>query len=137
MNKKSKRLYWRSIFRRVMARYEEVHCRYTATPSMDYERACDPTTGGGFPVGVVKPSTCDFIADVELAARRSLTTTEYVFFQQIFLQRNEDYHKSLLTEWGEEKFTKYKNTVEEKVGRMFKSRKIYPIYKYMAARDLR
>jgi hypothetical protein len=137
MKRKRKQLYWRSVFRRVLAKYEVIHLQYTATPSMNYERALDPTTIGKIPVGVVKPSTCDFVADVELAAKRALSAVEYVFFQQMYLERNEKYQERLLNKWGKDKLLRYQETVEEKVGRMFVSRRIYPMYRYFALKDLR
>lgn len=137
MNKRqNKARYWRSVFRRIVCRYDDVRSTYAAWPAMDYESAIDGY-GQAATYRGIRPTPADFIADVELAAKRALTPLEWVFFKNIYIDKNEGYKTILLEVWGEDKYTGFKHSVQEQVGRMLVQRKIHPFEHYMTSSKYR
>lgn len=105
------------MFHRVVSHYEEVKVTSGTMSCEKFYKHQLAGSGAGTPFvpGVVFVGPEDFIADVEMAAKKILTPDEFVAFK-------------------EGRFTE---RVEERLGREFKRRKIYPLHEYFQPKDLR
>jgi hypothetical protein len=65
------------------------------------------------------PSSLDFFIDVENIVERNLSESDQVLFQEAYLFEN----KNALT-------TKERSAIEQKLGRLFRARKISPVSRY-------
>lgn len=135
---RNKKEFWRSVFRQVMARYEEIK-------SVNGTRSCagfykgltrEGTNGGKFNPKIVTPTASDYICDVELTARRVLNKHEHRFFKLVYLLKDQELTKLLETR-EDNKLIKLKYTVQEKVGLGLIAAKIHPFERYRRSRDLR
>jgi hypothetical protein len=79
----------------------------------------------------------DFLADVELAAKRALNEHEYFYFKTVYLNKNDKFDDEFKATVSEKAYSAMKRTVQEKLGKELQRVKIYPIDSYMASVDLR
>jgi hypothetical protein len=134
--RKNKREYWRMVFRKVMARYDEfVATNGTMSCSQFYKNIEGGGGGSGFNLRVVRVTPTDYICDVELAARRALTPPEHRFFKLVYLTKDEEITK--LADSEDKKINQQKKAVQERVGLAFITAKLYPTARYFKPKDLR
>ncbi len=143
---------WKDVFDAVIEHYQEVKSSNSHLGALNYEEA-GVGTGSGRCTKIVRPSNCDFICDVERAARRALRDNdeELAFFQthysgfstkrpgiyttkdaQIKAVLDESYLPPLDPTKGG-----LNDSVREKVGKILMARRIYPVSRYFASRDVR
>lgn len=120
-----KRLYWRSVFDKVIPQYLEVKSWLGSHQAINYEKALDGSKGSGVAVGVVRVTPIDFVADVELAAKAALSDPEFALFRAEFIDGEGSIPPQI------------KDIIREKVGRMLRTRRIYPVRHYMKSVDTR
>jgi hypothetical protein len=124
-----------------MARYEEyvVSQRYLYSAEQFYDSLeREGVNGNKWNSRIVKVTPSDFVADVELVAKRVLQSpTEYLFFDEVYVKQNEQFHQDLQKRLTEEQYLDLKHSVQEKVGAAFKACKLHPVERYFRAKDLR
>jgi hypothetical protein len=133
--KRNKKELWRSVFRRVMSRYDEIKSVNGTQSCAGFYKslAREGSNGGKFNPKVVVVTASDYICDVEITARRVLTPDEHRFFKLVYLTKDKEV--STLLKNGI--FRELKRTVQEKVGLAFIAAKIHPFERYRKPRDLR
>lgn len=132
--RRNKKELYRSVFRRVMSRYDEIKSvNGTQSCAGFYAGLAREGSGGGFNPKIVAPSASDYICDVEITARRVLDKEEYRFFKLAYISKDEEV-TSLLKDGI---FNKLKRAVQEKVGQGFISAKIHPFERYRKPKDTR
>lgn len=137
--KRNKKEFWRSVFRKTMAYYDELRASHGTNSCEGFYKglAREGTNGGKHNPRVVRTSPSDFICDLELAARRVLSKEEYRFFKLVYLDKDPEIIELLEDKSPDNKFNKLKQSVQEKMGLAFKVRGLYPVAKYHKPRDLR
>jgi hypothetical protein len=135
---RSKRLYYRSVFRRVINHYEEIKAT-NGTNSCDvfYKSLASGATGAKYNSRVIQMSASDLIADVELKAKRVLSIQEYSLWKCVYLNQDKKFETEAKQALGSVRFLEIKHTMQEKLGEAFVRCKIYPIGRYMKPIDLR
>lgn len=137
VNKKAK--YFRSIFRRVFARYDElksVEGTNSCAPFYHHLAHSDEAPGSGNPMSI-KILTSDFIADIELTAKKTLNTPEYKFFRDVYLNKTVDPEQLAADCLSNPSVLAMKCLVQEQLGKAFKAKHIYPVTKYFNGKELR
>jgi hypothetical protein len=133
MGQSSKAKYWRSVFRRVMSRYDELKSVQGTFSCEAFYKRLENGANGSIAPKVVRVLPEDFFADVEIAARRALDDREHQYFAAVYLDKQEGYDDAANEYHG----TALKHSVQEKVGKMLHARKIYPLQRYFRPKDLR
>lgn len=119
----------------VVEMYLEQKRSHGSVGCMDYERALTATGGGGANPRIVRPTISDFICDVEIAARRALTQSEYAVFQRLYVFQ--DWATGELEAEEKHYGLKVVHAIRTKVGELLISRSIYPASRYFRAKDTR
>ena len=139
--RKSKAKFYRSVFRRVMSRYEEYRLsdRYIYSSEQFYSSLAEEGVNGGkWNTRIVKVTPSDFMADVELSALRVLTAPIHrLLFKEVYVRGNEEYLETLQKRMTEEVFLDLKHAVQEIAGAAFKACKLHPAERYFKPRDTR
>ena len=136
----SRRKYYRSIFRRVINRYEEfkesggylysVDKRHRKLTLQSYRSGANPLE--------IKIVISDFMADIELAAQRLLDEPRYLrLFKEMYVNGNTEYVERLRKSMTEEAFVDMKHTIQEIMGLAFKVARIHPVGEYFWGRTYR
>lgn len=135
----TKQKFWRSVFRRVMTKYDDLRSVQGTNSCTGFYKALEAgfSGGGGRCAGIVQVTPSDFIADVELACRRALSEHEFYMFNLLYLEKSEEADAKATEFLGESEAMSMKHRLQEKVGvELFISR-IYPVEKYMCSKDVR
>ena len=119
-------------------------------PATDYERPQGGQASYTHRTSIIRPTLSDFIADVELAARRCLNAGELGFFGSLYAsckvvvtERARDTEDTSLDdllqtrperEWPAVR--SLDNKIREKLGKHFLDCEIYPFSVYMEAKDV-
>jgi hypothetical protein len=137
--RRNKKEFWRSVFRKTMAYYDEAKTSIGTNSCQGFYRslANEGTNGGKYNPRVVRTTIVDFTCDVELLAKKSLNKQEYRFFKLVYLEKDEEIIGLLEDKSPTNKFNKLKHTVQEKLGLAFKTNGLYPVAKYLKPKDLR
>lgn len=137
--KKSKREFFRGVFRKIMSTYDETKTSNGTLSCQGFYRsiAGESANKGAYNPLVVRATASDFICDVELTARRVLSKEEYRFFKLLYLDKDKEIAELVVAKSPDNKFNGLKQTVQEKLGFAFDDRGIYPLSKYYKAKDLR
>jgi hypothetical protein len=88
------------------------------------------------PYGVVKPCRSDFIADVELTAKAALSEKEHLWFRLLNID-GMGFGQQLKVIRRSPDFKKFEHSIQERLGRAFLSRGIYPVADYFRPHDVR
>jgi len=133
MNKKRRRnnkKYWRYVFRKVISRYEEVkETRGTVSAPNIYDAVGNYSPGSlTFNPRVVRVNSSDFIADVELAAKRALENSpaELALFRAVYINGQQPSPSEEQSPF----FQELKHSAQEKIGRYLRMAKIFPLSRY-------
>lgn len=126
-----------SIFRRVMAAYEDAIAQQGSSGnSGSMGAAANDSTGNGG--GIITMSPSDFICDVQTSALRTLSDHEYAYFRVLYIVRNPDLTDAWTTALEHASvLTGMKQRIQLKLGQAFKQRGVYPIGDYFAPLDAR
>lgn len=129
MKTKNLKSLWERAFSDVMEEYQEIKATLGSSSCEGFYNGLAREGGRtAMNTRVVRPSVIDFVADVELAARRALHPAEFTFFRQYYIN-------------GEnlqpERVELYDKTVQQKVGKMLIHRRVHPTSNYYKAKDLR
>lgn len=123
---------WKQIFGEVMNCYEDARTLNTTSSCAGvYAGMADTTDKQAPSVRMIRPSTLDFVCDVELAARSTLTKQDYSLFIHYYANQNEVSTLSVTPEW-EETQERIINTC----AMAFKRKRIYPITRYFKSKDV-
>jgi excisionase family DNA binding protein len=148
MSDSSKQLH--DAFRNTVSAYQEAAGASGTIKAIDYS---DPQAGkASYTVrtSMVRPSTSDFAADVEISARRCLTSGELPYFELYYktgkvvvstLPRGAvdtalEEHVRTFSEKQRAAVLSLDNRMREKLGRRFKEVEIYPVSVYMEPKDI-
>lgn len=136
---KNKQAYWRSVFRKVMSYYDELKSSTGTMSCQGFYKSLqlEGTNGGKHNPRVVRTSPSDLICDIEITARKVLTKVEYKFFHRLYIKKDAPFVAQVEDKSPDNKHTKLKHQVQEKLGLAFKMRGIHPLAKYLKPRDLR
>lgn len=128
--KKSQRRQWRNVFQTVIDYYQEV----AASAGVAKLRSLEITNRR--PLGVAQPCRADFAADVWLSAKSCLSTRELIFFALLYVG-DQGYGEQLTVIKRNPTFQKFLRGIQERCGKCFLSRGLWPVSKYFQPRDFR
>lgn len=137
MSRLSKSRIYQTIFSIVMGLYDEVRSINGTNSCSGFYKSL--MAGGGkrsFNPNIVRVTPEDFVADVELAARAVLDKHEQQYFNNAYRYKSKDYKAAAKEYHGEAAFKKMVESMEEKVGKEFRRRKIYPVKTYLKAKEI-
>lgn len=120
----------RKIFEGVLGYYIEVKATHGTTPSRDYETVIENgPPSGGRNTKLVTPSLSDFLCDIELVAKHSLSERPDLFaqFQAVYIDQIIPPSELSSDDLA---------TITEQVARMLVSKRIYPLSGYFSARQV-
>jgi hypothetical protein len=89
--------------------------------------------------GIVTMSSSDYVADVELAARRALRDfpAEHKTFQRLYLDDDTKFREVFARKLNKTAFDALIDGIVDRVGQEFINAGIYPLEQYMAPVDAR
>lgn len=120
----------KKIFEGVLSYYLEVKATHGTTPSRDYEATLENgPPSGGRNTKLVLPSLSDFICEIELVAKHSLSERP-----DLFAQFQAAYIDQVIP--SSELSSDDLATITEQVARMLVSKRIYPLAGYFTARHV-
>jgi hypothetical protein len=138
--RKNKREFWRGVFRRVMSRYDEIKSVNGTMSCTGFYKtlAKDWQDGNKWNPKIIKASLSDFLCDIELTAKRTLSESDYRFFRLVYMDKDEEIRALLLDKQAENnKFNETKKAVQEKLGEAFVARKLNRPELYFKPKDTR
>jgi hypothetical protein len=130
--------HYRGIFRQVMTKFDETRSVLGTNSCARFYKGL-AQEGGRVETNprVIRMLPEDFIADVELAAKRALNVHEYFYFKTVYLNKDDKFDKEFKDTVSEKAYSTMKRTIQEKLGEELQRSKIYPIETYMQSVDLR
>jgi hypothetical protein len=134
--RKNKREFWRSVFRKVMSRYDEAKSVNGTMSCSKLYRGLGEDKTGTYNPNIIVVTITDFICDVELTAKRVLDPGEYRFFKLVYLEKDNELTK-LVDSTETNNFNGLKKRVQEKLGLAFVSSKLHPVERYLRPKDMR
>lgn len=89
------------------------------------------------PNGIVRVVPLEFVCDVETSAAHLLTGPEYLFFKGFYLDVNERFMDLVRLQLGPGRYASVKKRVQQKAGKGFEERGLFPINLYNQRIDCR
>lgn len=137
----NRRKYYRSIFRRVINRFEEFKESGGYLYSVDGRHrnlTLQGARSGANPLDV-KIFISDFMADIELAANRVLKTDpkHLRLFREMYVKGDELAVEKIRKSMTEEAFIDMKHSIQEVLGLAFKVSRIHPVEEYFWEKTFR
>jgi hypothetical protein len=77
-----------------------------------------------------QPTPLDFICDIELIIKKDLPPAEQSFFSIIFILNYETATNKIKSFLGDKTFHQLKYGMEERLGKIFKRKQVFPVKKY-------
>jgi hypothetical protein len=131
----SKNELYRSVCVEVLDAYDEIKSvNGTSSVAGFYNGLGRIRSGGGLNPRIVRTNPTDFIADIEIGARKSLSNKEYAVFDMMYLSHNDDI-RGLVR--NADSYERVREIIKLKLGRYFSQNGIYPLANYFKPKDLR
>jgi hypothetical protein len=122
-----------------MSRYEEfrISDRYIYSAEQFYTAMASEGSGGGVPT--VDITISDFMADVELTAKRVLyeSPAHWILFYEMYVKGNDQFVINMKKSMMSDAFLDIKHAMQEVVGAAFKFSRIHPVKDYFNEKGLR
>lgn len=113
------------VFYAVLEGYQETKSVMGTSGAIDYSQAVlSPSTANQI-AGYVQPSLMDYVADVELTAKKALSESDFAFFKKYFIDMD------LADLPSSESFRERSKSVAENAGRRFLASGLYPMKAYL------
>jgi hypothetical protein len=136
--RRNKREFYRSVFRKTISFYDELVVS-NGTNSCEglYKSMNKDGSRIKYNPKIIRATTSDFVCDVEVAAKQTLSKEEHRFFSLVYIKKDQEICDLLKDKSPNNKFNKLKQSLQEKLGQAFKVRGLYPMAKYFKSKDLR
>jgi len=114
------RSFYYKAFESVISLYQEMKATYGIAGALDYSNAQASSPGAAYSIGRCLFTPVDFIADVQIVARKALTPDELRWFNSVFVD-----HLS-----QDEPKARFSDRVKLQLGFHFQRAGLYPVSSY-------